>query len=427
MEKVSEVGEQIQYLQEINDRLQKQYDGLDFENVKKNAEESSKKYEDIQETLNKLKSEEILNRVKDIEAELSKGIPAEGNEKLDKEYADAMTLYLRNGVEISKELSERICHKSVEASVYGATDVMKALYQKDMLSSIGPTGGYFIMPERSNSIVERIFETSPIRSLANIVTTSSNEWEQPIDDEEFSCGWVEEQEARPVTTTSTFAMVKIPVAEQYANPRVTQRMLDDAGFDVESWMNRKVADAFSRKANNAFVVGDGSGKPKGFLSYPAWTDVDTYERHKLAVLDATGTAGSLDNADDLVFLKTKLLEPYQMGAVWGMTRTTFSIVSTLKDDYGQYLINPILLRDGAPEILLGKRVVMMADMPEIEANALAVIYANFGELYTIADRFGIRVLRDVYTSKPHVLLYTTMRVGGAVTNYQAGKILKINA
>lgn len=421
------MGEQIQYLQEKNDGLQKQYDGLDFETVKRNAEEASKQYEAIQEALSALKTEETMERVKAIEAELAKGLPAEADDKFDKEYAEQMTKYLRKGVEVSGEMADRLCQKSIDQSVFGVEDVMKDLLRKDMLSSIGPTGGYFILPDRASTIVERIFETSPIRSLANMVTTSSNIWEQPLDDEEFDCGWVEEQQARPVTATSTFGMIKIPVAEQYASPRVTQRMLDDAGFNVESWMNMKVADKMGRKEANSFVVGDGAGKPKGFLSYPAWVDVESYERHKVAVLEATGTAGKLDNADDLKFLKSKLLEPYQTGAVWGMTRQTFAAVSTLKDDYGQYLLTPMSLREADPEILLGKRIVIMGDMPEIANNAYAVIYADFSEFYTIVDRFGIRVLRDPYTEKPHILLYTTRRVGGAVTNYQAGKILEINA
>ena len=99
----------------------------------------------------------------------------------------------------------------------------------------------------------------------------------------------------------------------------------------------------------------------------------------------------------------------------------------LQDTTGQYLLNPRILKEGTDKMLLGKNVTFMTDMPVVAANALAVIYANWMEFYTIVDRLGIRVLRDPYTAKPYVLFYTTKRVGGAVTNFQAGKILKINA
>lgn len=110
-----------------------------------------------------------------------------------------------------------------------------------------------------------------------------------------------------------------------------------------------------------------------------------------------------------------------------MRRATFTKVVQLKDDEGQYLLNPRVLMEGSTKMLLGADVAFMADMPAFADSALAIAIADWSEFYTVVDRFGIRVLRDPYTAKPYVKYYTTKRVGGAVTNYEAGKILKIKA
>ncbi len=72
-------------------------------------------------------------------------------------------------------------------------------------------------------------------------------------------------------------------------------------------------------------------------------------------------------------------------------------------------------------------MVYADDVPAVAASALAIVFGNFRAAYTIVDRFGIRVLRDPFTSKPWVKFYTTKRVGGDVVNFEALKIQKIAA
>ena len=88
------------------------------------------------------------------------------------------------------------------------------------------------------------------------------------------------------------------------------------------------------------------------------------------------------------------------------------------------MLNPRVLKTGDSKILLGKDVVFMSDMQELASNSLSVVYGNFGQSYTIADRLGIRLIRDNLTQKPYIKLYTTKRTGGGVTNFQGLKILK---
>ena len=78
-------------------------------------------------------------------------------------------------------------------------------------------------------------------------------------------------------------------------------------------------------------------------------------------------------------------------------------------------------------MLLGHPIDRMEDMPNVAANALPVAFGDWRQAYTIVDRAGVRVLRDPYSSKPFVLFYTTKRVGGDITNFEAMVIQKVSA
>ena len=69
----------------------------------------------------------------------------------------------------------------------------------------------------------------------------------------------------------------------------------------------------------------------------------------------------------------------------------------------------------------------MTDIPGVAVDALAMVYGDFGVGYTVVDRMGFRVIRDNITRKGVVKFYTTKRVGGAPTNYEALKIQKLSA
>ena len=161
------------------------------------------------------------------------------------------------------------------------------------------------------------------------------------------------------------------------------------------------------------------------MSHAAWAVNGTYERNKIEQI-VSGTSAVV-KADGLISLQNALLEAYQPNAKFLMKRATFGAVSKLKDGTGAYLLNPMMLPQGATMVLLGKPVIFADDIAAIAANSLSIAYGDFQKAYTIVDRMGIRVLRDPYTTKPFIKFYTTKRVGGAVTNYQALKIQKLAA
>lgn len=347
------------------------------------------------------------------------------------EYKQALHGYLRKGTELDEETLTANVRHFVEKNVYGVDDNKIDMMTKELVAGSGPDGGYFLTADRSSMMVERIFETSPLRGLANMVTTTSDLWEFVYDDDEADAGWVGEVDDRPTTDTPQVGVGKIPVHEIYAQPRATQKMIDDAGFNIEAWLSMKVADRIGRRENEAFVNGTGSQRPKGFLTYaatPAAGSVPGYENYQRNTLGQlpTGTDGTFD-ADNLIQLKNTLFEEYQGNSTFAMDRQTFTTVMQLKDNDGQYLLNPQIVMQGGDKMLLGSNVVFLNDMPVAATDSLSIMVADFAQLYTIVDRFDIRVLRDPYTQKPYVRYYTTKRTGGAVTNFQAGKILRLGS
>lgn len=301
----------------------------------------------------------------------------------------------------------------------GEAEGLANLETKALSVGSDPEGGYAVTPEMSGRIATTIFESSPIRSIAAVETISSDALEMLVDKDEAASGWVGETATRTETATPDLAKARIPVHELYAEPRSTQKLLDDANFNVDDWLARKVADKFARDEATAFVGGTGVGQPRGFTTYPAGTAWSQIEQ-------VNSGAASAITADGLISLQNALKQGYLARAVWVMKRTTIGEVRKLKDANNQYLWQPGLAQD-QPPTLLGHRVVAADDMPAVAANALAIAFGDFTSAYTIVDRVGIRVLRDPFTAKPYVKFYTTKRVGGDVVNFEAIKIQKIAA
>lgn len=282
-----------------------------------------------------------------------------------------------------------------------------------------PEGGYMVTPEMSATIVSTVFESSPLRAVAAVEAIGSDSLELLVDKAEAGAGWVAETEARPETTTPDLAKVVIPVHEVYAEPRATQKLIDDASIDVEAWLAAKVADKFARMEATAFVAGTGVGQPRGILTYPAGTSWGQIEQVN------SGTSAVIV-ADALIDLQHALKEAYDANAVWLVNRVAMGDIRKLKDTTDQYLWQPGLQIDGV-ETLLGRPIHTAADMPAPAASSLSVAYGDFRRGYQIVDRIGIRVLRDPFTAKPYVKFYTTKRVGGDVVNFEAIKLQKLAA
>jgi len=395
------------------------------DSIKQAAEQSAKAAEEMQEL--KLKFESAEKTGEHLEKMLARiGGTAGGDEvkEFSAKAGEQMARYLRKGTRLDDDVVKGVVELQLKDGMFGVDDYVRENEIKTLIAGNNPQGGYFIRPERSSTMIQRIFETSPLRSIANIETTSSDVLEFLIDDDEAtSGGWVGETSSRGETDTPDIGLLTIPVHEQFAQPKATQKMLDDAGFDIEGWLSRKVTNKMSRTENTSFVSGDGSQKAKGFLTLPAWAVNGTYERNAIEQINS-GSAAAF-TGDGVKKLQNALIEAYQPGANWGIKRASWEQIITLKDGNGAYLLDPRSFKTGDDLVLLGKPVIFMDDMPAIGANALAMVYGDFGVGYTIVDRIGFRVIRDELTAKPFIKFYTTKRTGGAPTSYEALKLQKL--
>ena len=294
------------------------------------------------------------------------------------------------------------------------------------LSSGPSSGGYVVPPETERAIERRLMAGSPMREIATVRTVGSGVFRKPVSTAGVEAGWVAETAARPETDPATLALLEFPSADLYACPAATQSLLDDALIDLDEWLAAEVEDAFSAQETEAFVNGDGTNKPRGFLDYDLVEDGDQ-EWGEIGYV-ASGAAGAFpvsnptDRLIDLIYAPRALYRP---NARFVMNRRTVGTVRKFKDGDGNYIWQPAQ-RPGDTASLLGYPVTEIETMPDIGADAAAIAFGDFQRGYLIVDRAGVRVLRDPYSAKPYVLFYTTKRVGGGVQNFDALKVMKFS-
>ena len=308
----------------------------------------------------------------------------------------------------------------------GDDDALRGLEleQKGLNSAVNAEGGYLVDPQTAERIQSVLRSGSSLRAVANVVQVEATSFDVLIDTSETGAGWADETTETGETAAPQIERISIPLHELSAMPKASQRLLDDAAFDVEGWLAGRIADRFARAEADAFINGDGAGKPAGMLTGLS-LDNAAWSWGALGYV-ATGTAGDFDAAnpaDTIVDLVYALEAQYRANATFVMNSKTAGAVRKMKDADGRFLWADGLAA-GEPARLMGYPVLIAEDMPDIAVDAMAIAFGDFGAGYTIAERPELRVLRDPFSAKPHVLFYATKRVGGAISDYAAIKLMK---
>jgi HK97 family phage major capsid protein len=314
----------------------------------------------------------------------------------------------------------------------GLDDGIKAMAspRAGMSTDSNPDGGYTATPSTSSQIRKKLFDVSPIGRLARRVTIERGTgFEEPVDPSDIGAEWVGETESRPALDTSKLRFLSVPLEEIYTLQPITQRLLDDSDFNLGTWLEGKIADKFARSEGAAYVAGNGIKKPRGLLTYNISTDKDltrpwgTIQIVKTGVDGAFNTATtSVNPADSLFDVVYSLRAPYRPNARWLMNLSTAGVVRKLKDAEGRFVWADA--REGQPAMLCGFPVDLDEEMPDIGADSLSIAFGDIEQAYIIVDRPGLRLMRDPYTAKPNVLFYAYRRVGGALQNSEAVKLLQ---
>jgi len=317
---------------------------------------------------------------------------------VDDEYKDAFSAYVKRGEE-------------------------KAL-------SIGSAGdgGYLVPGQTESEILTRLAAISPIRALATVRQVSTAVYRKPVTLSGPVASWVAETTSRTTPTTSqTIDLLDFPTAELYAQPAATQVFLDDAAVDVGQWIADEVNAAFAEQETAAFVNGNGTNKPKGFLAKTQVAESSwAWESIGFLKTGVSGAFAASNESDILIDLVYALKAGYRQNANWLMNRRTQAAVRKLKDADDNYIWSPAASADGKAT-LMGFPLVEVEDMPNIGADTTPIAFGDFRRGYLVVDRAGVNVLRDPYSAKPYVLFYTTKRVGGGVQDFDAIKLLKFSA
>ena len=308
----------------------------------------------------------------------------------------------------------------------GDDDALRGLVLegKALNTQVSAEGGYLVDPQTSDRIRGVLKATASIRSIANVVNVEATSFDVLVDHSEMGSGWASETGTLGETGTPQIDRISIPLHELSAMPKASQRLLDDSAFDIEGWLAGRIADKFARAEAAAFVIGDGIDKPRGFLDHDKIAEI-SWSWGRLGYV-ATGNSGDFATAnasDAIVDLVYALDAEYRANATFVMNSKTAGAVRKMKDADGRFLWSDGLSA-GEPARLMGYPVLIAEDMPDIAAGTYAIAFGDFRNGYTVAERPDLRVLRDPFSAKPHVLFYASKRVGGDVSDFAAIKLLK---
>jgi HK97 family phage major capsid protein len=298
---------------------------------------------------------------------------------------------------------------------------------KGLTTVAGGDGGFLVDQQTADQIASVRGGADSIRSVATVVAVEAGSYEALVDHDDLGTAWATESAPAVETAAPTLTRIVIPLHEIAAMPRASQRLLEDSAFDVERWLSRCIAERFARAETAAFVAGDGVNKPRGFLGHPnAPAAAATWGSIGYVASGAPGAFGGSDPSDAIVDLVYSLGARYRANAVFVMNSKTASLIRKMKDAEGRFFWAESLSLE-QPARLLGHRVVISEEMPDVAADACAIAFGDFRAGYTIVERPDLRILRDPYSAKPHVQFYASQRVGGDVTDFSAIRLLKFAA
>jgi len=333
-------------------------------------------------------------------------------------------------LELSKAVNTPITMKpngGMEMKTGRATDEYKTAFWKALRSKnsfdiqnalqIGTDseGGYLAPDEFEKVLIQALEEENLFRSLAKIINTSSGDKKIPIVASKGTASWVEEEAPIP-DSDDVFGLVSIGAYKLSTMIKVSEELLNDSVFNLEAYIAKEFARRIGAKEEEAFFIGDGSGKPTGIFNATGG-----------ATLGVTAAAATAITADEVIDLMYSLKSPYRKNAVFVTNDATVKVIRKLKDGNGQYIWQPSLAA-GTPDTILNRPVKTSAYVPTIASTAKTIAFGDFG-YYWVADRQGrsFQRLNELYAATGQVGFKATQRVDGKLILPEAIKVLQQKA
>jgi HK97 family phage major capsid protein len=421
-------------LKEVKDLIEKQ--GQAWEEFKKTndaaiaAKADGKAIGDVEAKLARINEE--LDKV---QTKLSRpGTLAKGTEREQTPEADAYKSafldWVRNPTDPERRTALQLRFRelrNVETRARGADDGFETRAAQTVTST--PSAGGFALPEIIERQIARLsVDISPIRQISTVRTVGSPDYKELFDINGAAFEWVGEAGTRSQTNTPDLAEVAPTFGMASAKPQASEESLDDLFFDVENWLITSAAEAIAQGEGLAFINGNGTNRPTGFLAGPTpVTTVDASRDFGTLQYIASGQAAAMPTTADVFYdLVYSLRARYRNNARFVTNKLVLSAMRKYKDTTNQYLWQPSL-KEGEPATFMGYGITEAEDMPAVGANAFPLAFGDFREGYLICDRVGMRITRDEITTPGFVKFYIRKRVGGRLRNTQAIKLLRISA
>jgi len=370
---------------------------------------------------------EVKSKLEKMETKLARpgamtGGKQDGETQEAVEYRHAFLDWMRAPGDHERQQKAAHASKALEAKSKDGRETRSA----QTVTSTGSAGG-FALPEVIERQIARLsVDMSAIRQIATVRTVGSPDYKELFDINGAGFEWLGETDTRNQTNTPDMAEVAPTFGMASAKPQASEESLDDLFFNVEDWLVSSAAEAIAQGEGAAFVSGNGTKKPTGFLAGPTpVTTADASRAFGTLQYVASGNAATLPTSADVFYdLIYSLRARYRNNAQWVTSKLVLAALRKYKDTSNQYLWQPALTA-GQPATFMGYAITEAEDMPAIAANAFPLAFGDFKEGYLIADRVGTRITRDEITTPGFVKFYVRKRVGGKLRNTQAIKLLKL--
>lgn len=374
---------------------------------------------------------EAKSRLESLEAKLARPGALTGGQRQDGEsdeavaYRSAFFDWMRAPGDQERQQRASTAAKALEAKNRAGRETRATA----TVTSTGSAGG-FALPEVIERAIARLsVDISPIRSIATVRTVGSSDYKELFDVNGAAFEWLGESDTRNQTNTPDMAEVAPTFGMASAKPQASEESLDDLFFNVEDWLTMSAAEAIAQGEGAAYVSGNGTKKPTGFLAGPTpVTTTDASRAFGTLQYIASGQAAAMPTSPDIFYdIVYALRARYRANARWVTSKLVLSAMRKYKEaTTNAYMWQPGLSA-GQPSMFAGFPVVEAEDMPAVGAGTFSLAFGDFREGYLIADRVGMRITRDEITTPGFVKFYVRKRTGGKLRNTQAIKLLKIAA
>lgn len=392
-------------IQELRKKRAKAWDtARDFLDNKRNAsgvlsEEDSKTYDALEaEVVNLGKEIKRLERQEQIDAEMRKptsqpilGTPATPDNQTKTGTASAeYTAAFWNNIRNRNWIDVR----------------------NDLQVGTDTEGGFLVPDEFEKKLISALEEENVFRPLATKIQTASGDRKIPVITQKGEATWMEEEEAYTLSDDA-FGQIALSAYKVGTAIKISEELLNDSVFDLPSYIAKEFARRIGTKEEEAFLIGDGKGKPTGIFAATGGAE------------NGATTTGAAITFDDVIELFYSLKSPYRKKAVWVLNEQTVKALRKIKDNTGNFIWQPSVSA-GLPDTILNRPYVTSVYAPTIAAGAKAIAFGDYS-YYWVADRQGrsLKRLNELFAMNGQVGFLASQRVDGKLILPEAVKTLTI--